>query len=135
MDPTLLDTDILSEVLKRKSRRVVRRAAAYLRQHEQFAISSFTRYEALRGLKERGAEKQRLRFTEFCNHSLILPVTDKIFDRAADLWVTARRQGFPARDADLIIAATALEQGRSLATGNSTHFSWVPGLKTENWRS
>jgi tRNA(fMet)-specific endonuclease VapC len=131
----LLDTDMLSEVLKRKSRRVVRKAAAYLREHEQFAISSISRYEARRGLMERGADKQLTRFNVFCTHTLVLPITDVLLDRAADLWVVARRKGLPARDADLIIAATALEHGRSLVTGNDTHFSWIPGLRLENWRT
>jgi predicted nucleic acid-binding protein len=63
-----------------------------------------------------------------------MPTTDAIYDRAASLWVTARRQGLPTRDADLIIASTALEDGRSLATGNTDHFSWIGGLRLENWR-
>jgi hypothetical protein len=33
MELALLDTDMLSEVLKRKSRRVIRKAASYLREH------------------------------------------------------------------------------------------------------
>jgi len=45
-----------------------------------------------------------------------------------------RRGGHPGRDADLIIAATALEHGRVLVTGNTLHFAWVPGLKLSNWR-
>jgi tRNA(fMet)-specific endonuclease VapC len=57
-----------------------------------------------------------------------------IFDRAADLWAFARKAGLPRNDADLIIAATALEHERTLVTGNTAHFSWVPGLVLENWR-
>jgi len=38
-----------------------------------------------------------------------LPVTDPILDRAADLWAVANRAGRPGADADLLIAATALE--------------------------
>ncbi len=53
MELAILDTDTLSEVFKGKAPKVVRRAAAYLREHNQFAFSSFTRYEVLRGLKER----------------------------------------------------------------------------------
>jgi predicted nucleic acid-binding protein len=34
----------------------------------------------------------------------------------------------------LIIAATALEHGRALITGNTAHFQWVPGLQIDNWR-
>ena len=33
-----------------------------------------------------------------------------------------------------IIAATALEHKRVLVTGNTAHFSWVPGLRVEDWR-
>jgi predicted nucleic acid-binding protein len=54
--------------------------------------------------------------------------------RAADLWAEARRGGHPQSDADLIIAATALEHGLALVTGNTTHFSWIPGLKLADWR-
>jgi tRNA(fMet)-specific endonuclease VapC len=63
MDESLLDTDILNEVLKRKSANVVRHAAEYLAQHGQFAVSSITRYEVLRGLLEKRALTQRRRLT------------------------------------------------------------------------
>ena len=52
MDLASLDTDMLNEVLKKKNLNVVRRAAEYLAEHSQFAMSSITRFEALRGLKE-----------------------------------------------------------------------------------
>jgi hypothetical protein len=40
----------------------------------------------------------------------------------------------PHADADVLIAATALEHGRVLVTGNTAHFSWIPGLAIEDWR-
>jgi predicted nucleic acid-binding protein len=43
-------------------------------------------------------------------------------------------RGHAHRDADLIIAATAIEHGRTLVTGNTSHFQWVPGLQIDNWR-
>ena len=55
MDAALLDTDTLNEVLKQKNANAIRHAAEYLAQHGQFAISSITRYELLRGLKEKNA--------------------------------------------------------------------------------
>ena len=58
MDSTLLDTDTLNEVLKQRNSLVVDKSAAYLQQHSQFAISAITRYELLRGLKEKQAAKQ-----------------------------------------------------------------------------
>lgn len=134
MDSALLDTDILNEVLKQKNVQVVQHASVYFQQHSQFAISSFSRYEVLRGLREKNATTQLARFATFCQHSLILPITDAILDRTADLWVTARKSGQPGRDADLIIAATALEHARVLVTGNTFHFAWITGLNRADWR-
>lgn len=134
MDSALLDTDILNEVLKQRNAHVLRRAADYLAQHGRFAISSITRYEVLRGLKEKGASAQMARFQTFGGHSLIVPVSERILDRASDLWVAGRKIGMAPTDADLIIAATAIEQNRVLVTGNTTHFAWIPGLALADWR-
>src|SRR2546423_1167756 len=114
MPPSLLDSDTLSEIFKRKNPTVAAHAGAYLKQYGQFAFSSITRYEVVRGLKDKGATRQLRQFETFCQHSLILPVTDAILDRTADLWVAARKAGLPRNDADQIIAATALEHGTVL---------------------
>ena len=42
-------------------------------------------------------------------------------------------KGKPIGDMDIFIAATALENDLILVTGNSKHFSRIPGLKIENW--
>jgi tRNA(fMet)-specific endonuclease VapC len=135
MDIALLDTDVLSEVLKQRNPQVVTKATAYLRSHGSFAFSAFTRFEISRGFKEKGATNQLTRFKEFCRHSVIIPVTDGVLDRAEDLWAIARRGGLPCGDADLIIAATALETGRVLVTGNTAHYATISGLKLEDWRN
>ncbi len=74
------------------------------------------------------------RFEAFCQQSLVAIPTLAVLDRATDLWVAARRGGFPDNDADLIIGATALELQRVLVTGNTRHFTWIPGLRMEDWR-
>lgn len=134
MPLSLLDTDILSEVLKQRSLVVQQRAAAYLGAYGRFSFSVVSRFELLRGYKELGAAKQLARFQIFCTHSAIVPLSDAIFDRAADLWVFARQHGHPHGDADLLIAATALELQHTLVTGNTLHFQWIPGLTLEDWR-
>ena len=99
MDATLLDTDILSEILKRRDAQVTAQAAAYLREHGQFTISAFSRFEVRRGYVERRATRQLARFDVFCGHSLVLPATDAVFDRACihrhrdDRFRHGRRQG------------------------------------------
>lgn len=134
MDESLLDTDILNEVLKQKNGNVMRHAAHYLAQYGQFAIASMTRYEVLRGLKEKKASVQLAQFQVFTQQALVLPVADDVLDIASDLWVSGRRAGRAPKDADLIIAATALIHGRTLVTGNTPHFDWIPGLVLGNWR-
>jgi tRNA(fMet)-specific endonuclease VapC len=135
MDIALLDTDMLSELLKQRNSNVKRRATQYARAHGQFAFSEFARFELDRGSRESGASTQRTRFEAFCQHSLVLPVTSAVFDLAADLWVLARRGGHPHADADILIAATARHAGRALVTGNTAHFAWIPGLVLEDWRA
>jgi len=107
MSLCLLDTDTLSEVLKQRNATVVQRASAYLQQYQQFAFSSITRYEIVRGLKDTRANRQLRQFTRFCQHSLILGIADAILDRAADLWVAARKAGLPKNDADLFRSFSA----------------------------
>jgi predicted nucleic acid-binding protein len=121
-------------VLKQRDARVVAQAAAYLEMNGQFAFSALSRYEIVRGLRDRDAAAQLRRFEEFCQHSVVFPITDEVLLRAADLWVVARRQGRPRGDADLIIAATALEHGRTLVTGNTSHFDGIADLVVTDWR-
>lgn len=134
MDAALLDTDMLNEVLKQKNPIVVEQASDYLKHHHRFAISSMTRYELLRGLKEKSATAQLARFDTFCQNTLVIPITDAILDRAVDLWVAARKIGHAGRDADLIIAATALEHSLVLTTGNTKDYSWFASLRLQDWR-
>lgn len=134
MAPALLDTDILSELLKQKNANVVQKATAYLTQHGAFAFSALTRYEILRGLLDKQATAQLQRFDVFCQQSIVLAITDDVLQRAAALWVSAGQQGRPRSDADLIIASSAMEHSHVLVTGNTPHFSWIPGLALEDWR-
>ncbi len=134
MSPTLLDTDMLSEVIKLRDPIVQRRALDYTKNCGPLTYSVITRYEILRGYKQKKATRQLANFATFCQKSSILPVTDAIWDRASDLWAYARMNGHPHKDADLVIAATALEHALVLATGNASDFSWIPGLTIEDWR-
>ena len=134
MDAALLDTDILSEVLKRKDKRVLAKARQYLAQHQRFAFSSITAYEIIRGMRANQATRQLGEFLKTVESSDVFPANMSILMRAADLWAEVHRSGRPQTDADLIIAATALEHRRVLVTGNTEHFARIAGLTLENWR-
>jgi predicted nucleic acid-binding protein len=134
MDEAILDTDMLSEVLKAKDPRVLAKAQQYLNQYGRLAFSAITFYEVVRGMVATRATKQLANFLRTVGNSDVLPVSLPILIRAADLWAAAGTGGHPRDDADLIIAATALEAARVLVTGNTTHFNWIPGLQIEDWR-
>ena len=74
-------------------------------------------------MKAKSAARQLAQFATFWQHTTILPLTDAVFDQGADLWVATHQSGRPQKDADLLIAATALVNGLILVTGNTADFS------------
>lgn len=134
MDPILLDTDILSEFFKGRNSTVDSHVAKYLAVRHELMFSLVSRYEILRGLKQKAAAVQLVQFDDLCRISTIIGVGDAHVDRAAQLWADAYNTGKPKRSADLLIAATALCNGYVLCTGNTSHFSWIPGLRLINWK-
>jgi tRNA(fMet)-specific endonuclease VapC len=130
----LLDSDTLIDILRQRNPSVTSRATTYLQAQGQFTFSSLTRYEVLRGLILRNAQFQLVTFDTFCQNSQILPLTQVVLDRAAHLWAEGWQLGESVQDADLIIAATALEAGLALATSNSARFTWMNGRLIEDWR-
>jgi tRNA(fMet)-specific endonuclease VapC len=133
--PALLDTDILSEVLKRRDVNVQRHAQVYLADHGRFQFSIITRYEILRGLKAKDAFQQILAFDRQCARSIVLPLTDEIVIQAAEIYGLLKKQGAIIGDADILIAATAIVHDLTLVTGNLDHFRRISKLRCETWRS
>ena len=131
----LLDTDTLSEVIKDRDLRVRQAARQYLETHDSFTFSIITRYEVLRGLKAKRATRQVAAFEHWCQTSIVLPLTDDVVVRAADLYADLYRSGHLISDADILIAATALVHGLTLITGNVAHFQHISGLPLASWRT
>jgi len=129
---SLLDTDILSAVMKRQPT-ALSRSAAYLADHRRFTFSLITRYEVRRGLAARSATTQIRAFDRFCEASEVLPITEAVAVRASEIYGGLRRRGVVIGDADILIAATALENDLAVVTNNEAHFSRIPGLSLENW--
>jgi len=131
-EPTLLDTDTLSAMM-RTHPAVMERAKSYLEVHGVLTFSLITRYEILRGLKAKEASSRIEAFDRLCAVSDVLPLTESIVDRAADIYADLRARGELIGDADILIAATALTHGLAVATNNDKHFKRVSGLDVENW--
>lgn len=133
MEPkTLLDTDVLSGLM-RKTPLPLARARIYLADHRQLTISLVTRFEILRGLKAKRASAQLAAFASFCTNNEVLSITDQIIVRAADIYADLHIRGQLIPDADILIAATAIEHGLVMATNNLADFGRIAGLRIDNW--
>ena len=132
MEQVVLDTDILSAIMRQDSV-VMPKAREYLTKHKQFSFSIMTRYEILRGLKAKKAIRQTKAFDNFCAANIVLPMTDEIVVRAADIYADLRTKGEIIGDADILIAASALVQELKVITNNERHFQRIHGLTVENW--
>ncbi|MGI9065821.1 MAG: type II toxin-antitoxin system VapC family toxin [Pyrinomonadaceae bacterium] len=128
----LIDTDVLS-LLMRKNLTVVANARLYLAEHHRFSISVITRYEILRGLKVKGASKQATVFEDFCVRTEVVPISDDVVLRAADIYADLYKRGELIGDADILIAASAMVRECGLATNNEGHFRRIAGLQITNW--
>jgi tRNA(fMet)-specific endonuclease VapC len=113
--PVLLDTDILSAILRRDPV-VTARVQDYLRVHQRFTFAIITRYEILRGLEAKRAARQRTAFDRFCAASTILSLSDAVVVLAAQIYADLYRRGELIGDADILIAATAIVESHNLAT-------------------
>ena len=101
MDIALLDTDILSELLKQHDPIVKTRAEEYFRSQSQIAISTISCYQILRWLREPKKAKRLQQFNQVLAQQIILDVDMPVLDRTADLWIEARAGGHPRDDVDL----------------------------------
>ncbi len=88
----LLDTDTLSVYMRREAV-VVGHIEDYLEAYSQFNLSIMTRYEVLRGLKAKRAAAKIRSFDRLCLANTILPLTDEIVERAADVYADLYRRG------------------------------------------
>lgn len=52
---------------------------------------------------------------------------------AGDLAAELGARGFSIGTEDVFIGATALQHNLLLVSGNTEHFSRIPGLRVENW--
>jgi len=131
---TLIDTDILSAVI-RGDPRVAPRELAYRVDHPRMTVSAFNLFEIQRGLLAKGAIVQ---LREFAQHRAVmesLPIDEDVLDRASVIWSTLRTTGVQVKDADCLIAATAIVHGLPLSTNNTKDFARIDGLALDNWLS
>lgn len=136
MNGYLLDTDILSQLMKiNRNLSVIRRLSA-LSKTQQFS-SSVTMAELYFGAY-RGP--QPVAYFKAIRERILPNIQILLFDlKAAQNYGALRarleRRGRPLSQADMMIAAIALANDMVLATGNIRHFGRISELKVEDWFS
>lgn len=99
---------------------------------EQFEVAAITVAELWHGVERAtGAHKSRRR--QYLQAVLaplpIIPYTELTAREHARTWAELEAVGKMIGFYDVIVAATALERGSTVATFNRRHFECVPGLK------
>ncbi len=131
----LLDTDILSNLLKRTPSTVLIAKLASVPPEHQFT-SSITLGELIYGAyRLRGRAGLLLeRLDETLPPNLpALPFDGAAARRYGEVRAELEHRGTPLGDADLRIGAIALARGFTVVTGNVRHFQRIPDLLVENW--
>lgn len=118
----LIDTDVFIEALA---------ASAGIAPDEQVAVAAITASELLVGVQRAVTDEQRARRESFVEAILdrmpVLPFDLKSARVHARLVAQLEKGGFRIGAHDLLIAATALPQGRAVLTANVREFERVPG--------
>jgi tRNA(fMet)-specific endonuclease VapC len=113
----LLDTDVLIEILDRKSAKGERSLRRILSQKESVGTTVISLHEILYGLHK---------FAKPVGEVLLLPVlgyTKQDAVLSSKLELDAERKGNPVRRADAMIAAISVNNAASLCTFDTKHFS------------
>lgn len=138
MNRSLLDTDIVSEISKARDADLVKKAEAYLSEHGRFSISAITVMEVVRGYYHAGKISRLNQFLSSLAGQEVAPFTRTTAELAGRIDADLLKSGQPIGRADPMIAATAIEQGLILVTGNTEHFVRIQSLgyelAIENWR-
>lgn len=129
----LLDTNILSDLVRNPAGRIAQRIASV---GEETVCTSLVVSAVIRfGAFKKGSKRLSSQLEAVLSALDILPLKEPIDERYARLRLALERAGTPIGGNEMLIAAHALALGLTLVTANEREFSRVPGLAVENWLS
>ena len=125
----LLDTNVLIDMFKgnRRVQEHILRADFH-----NCLVSEITLAELYVGAFKGGDPRQLREIGFVVRRFHILPVTTAL-ETYARLRVRLEAEGTPLDDFDLLIAASALQEGLTLVSHNIRHFNRIEGLRLEDW--
>lgn len=130
----LLDTDVLSNLMRRVPKSSLISRLARVSPEEQFTSSVALGELVYGALRSDRAALLLERIEAVVPAELpVLPFDAVAARRYGEVRADLERKGTPIGDADLRIAAIALSRRLTVVTANERHFRRVAGLSVENW--
>ena len=127
----LLDTNIVSAVIKEPGGALAKRLAAM--QRSEFGISIVVACELRYGAARKGSARLNSQLEAVLEGIDILPFEEQADQHYGEIRSELERIGRPIGYNDLLIAAHARFLEATLVTHNTGEFSRVPGLVVEDW--
>ncbi len=127
----LLDTNIVSDLVRNPQGRVTRRIHAV--GEAEVATSIIVAAELRYGAAKKGSPRLTAQLEAVLGALAVLPFEAPADAAYGSLRHRLERAGRPIGGNDLLIAAHAVSLGRTLVTDNEREFARVAGLARENW--
>ncbi len=128
VDLVLIDTDVLIWLFQGKDS-----ARELLEKIETVSLSAITYMELIQGARNK-EEFRLLRQTIHEHEWQILPLSENISHRAT-VYIENYALSHGLQLADALIAASAVESGNPLMTGNNKHYKMIPELDLKIYRA
>lgn len=130
----LLDTNILSDLLRNPQGKVARKILALSPEERDLLATSIIVAAELRyGVAKSGSSILAARVDQLLDAMEVLPLESKADRHYGRIRSDLEKAGIPIGGNDLLIAAQALAIDAVLVTDNLREFRRVKGLPVENW--
>lgn len=129
----VLDTNIITTLMK-NNRNIKNKLQKSILSGNEILINGISYYEIRRGLLAANAPRKLSVFNNICKQlGMVLLDSLSIFDKASEIYADLKQRGKLIEDADILIAAVALEKEYILISDNSKHFQRINNISLENW--
>jgi tRNA(fMet)-specific endonuclease VapC len=127
----LLDTNIISQMMRNPDGKVVQKIAAVGEKHVFTSLLAIA--EIRFGIAKTQSKKLAKALDWLLPFLTVEPWATPADHHYAALRVDIEAKGLPIGQLDMLLAAQALAAGATMVTDNEKHFRHIPGLKIENW--
>jgi tRNA(fMet)-specific endonuclease VapC len=127
----MLDTNVLSDLIRNPSGAITQRLAAV--PPDAVCTSVIVACQLRFGARRKGSPALTQRVEQLLAVLMVLPFDEPDDQHYADIRAALERAGTPIGGQDLLIAAHARSRGLVLVTHNLREFTRVPDLKVEDW--